>query len=293
MTKIAFLGTGTMGLPMARNLKQAGFEIAAWNRSPDRAAPLADDGTEVVDEPRQAATGAELVITMLSDAEAVIKTAERALDGAEPGALWLQMSTIGIAGTERCAELAERAGVELVDAPVLGTREPAEQAKLVVLASGPADARERCQPVFDGVGQRTLWLGEAGAGTRCKVAVNSWIVGVVGVLAETIALFEALDLDPQHFFEAIDGGPLDLPYARLKGAAMIKHAFDDPSFRLALARKDAELVLEAAGRQQLELAIMEAATERMRRAEAEGHGDEDMGATYWASAPKFVHARGG
>lgn len=293
MTTIAFLGTGTMGMPMARNLAEAGFALRAWNRSPDRARPLSDVGAEVLEDPREAAAGADLMITMLSDADVVLETADRALAGAEDGLLWLQMSTIGIEGTERCAELAERHGVGLVDAPVLGTREPAEQAKLVILASGPSDAEERCQPLFDAVGQRTLWLGDAGAGTRGKVATNSWVVGVVGVLAETVALFEALDMDPERFFEAIEGGPLDLPYARLKGAAMIKHSFDDPAFKLALSRKDAELILEAASRHGLELPVMEAVTERMRRVEADGHGDEDMAATYWASAPEFVRTAGG
>lgn len=293
MTTIAFLGTGTMGMPMARNLAEAGFALRAWNRSPDRARPLSDVGAEVLEDPREAAAGADLMITMLSDADVVLETADRALAGAEDGLLWLQMSTIGIEGTERCAELAERHGVGLVDAPVLGTREPAEQAKLVILASGPSDAEERCQPLFDAVGQRTLWLGDAGAGTRGKVATNSWVVGVVGVLAETVALFEALDMDPERFFEAIEGGPLDLPYARLKGAAMIKHSFDDPAFKLALSRKDAELILEAASRHGLELPVMEAVTERLRRVEADGHGDEDMAATYWASAPEFVRTAGG
>lgn len=293
MTTIAFLGTGTMGMPMARNLAEAGFALRAWNRSPDRARPLSDVGAEVLEDPREAAAGADLMITMLSDADVVLETADRALAGAEDGLLWLQMSTIGIEGTERCAELAERHGVGLVDAPVLGTREPAEQAKLVILASGPSDAEERCQPLFDALGQRTLWLGDAGAGTRGKVATNSWVVGVVGVLAETVALFEALDLDPERFFDAIEGGPLDLPYARLKGAAMIKHSFDDPAFKLALSRKDAELILEAASRHGLELPVMEAVTERMRRVEADGHGDEDMAATYWASAPEFVRTAGG
>lgn len=156
MTTIAFLGTGTMGLPMARNLAEAGFQLRAWNRSPDRAQPLAENGVEVVENPRQAATGADFLITMLSDADPVLETAERALAGAERDVLWLQMSTIGIEGTERCAELAERAGARLVDAPVLGTREPAEQAKLITLASGPAEAQEPSRPVFDAVGQRTL-----------------------------------------------------------------------------------------------------------------------------------------
>ena len=285
MTTIAFLGTGTMGEPMARNLIDAGFTLRAWNRSVERARPLAEAGAEVLDDPAQAAAEAELVITMLSDADAVLETAESALGDVGEDVLWLQMSTIGLEGTERCANLAESRGIALVDAPVLGTRGPAEQAKLIVLASGPAGAQKRCQPVFEAVGQRTLWLGEAGTGTRAKVATNSWVLGVVGVLAETIALFEALDVDPENFFEAIEGGALDLPYAKLKGAAMTKHSFADPAFKLALARKDAELILEAASREGLELPIMEAVTERLRRAEADGHGDEDMAATYWASAP--------
>jgi 3-hydroxyisobutyrate dehydrogenase len=293
MTTIAFLGTGTMGEPMARNLIDAGFTVRAWNRSPDRARPLGESGAEVLEDPAEAAAGAQLIITVLSDADAVLETAEAALQDVDGDALWLQMSTIGIDGIQRCAELAEREGVTLVDAPVLGTREPAEQGKLVILASGPAEARERAQPVFEAVGQRTLWLGEAGRGTRAKVATNSWVVGVVGVLAETIALFEALDVDPENFFEALDGGALDLPYARLKGAAMIKHSFDDPAFKLALARKDAELILEAASAQGLELPILEAVTQRLRRAEADGHGEEDMAATYWVSAPEFVRAAAG
>jgi 3-hydroxyisobutyrate dehydrogenase len=293
MTTLAFLGTGTMGLPMARNLAQAGFQLRAWNRSAERAQPLSEHGADVFEDPREAATGADLLITMLSDADPVIETAERALGGAEANALWLQMSTIGVTGTERCTELAGRSGVTLVDAPVLGTREPAEQAKLIILASGPNAAQERCQPVFDALGPKTLWLGEAGAGTRAKVAANSWVVGVVGVLAETINLFEALEVDPKRFFEAIDGGPLDLPYARLKGSAMLKHAFDDPSFKLALARKDAELILEAASLCKLELPILEAVADRLSRAEAQGHGDEDMAATYWVSAPEFVRTGSG
>jgi 3-hydroxyisobutyrate dehydrogenase len=133
-----------------------------------------------------------------------------------------------------------------------------------------------------------LWLGEAGAGSAAKVVVNGWVVGVVAVLAETITLSEGLGVDPQVFFDAVEGGPLDLGYARLKGAAMMKHAFDDVSFRLALARKDAELVLAAAAKVGLELPVMEGVVARLRSAEAAGHADEDMAATYWSSAPQNV-----
>ncbi len=285
MTEIAFLGTGVMGLPMARNLLAAGFDVHAWNRTPDRARPLEDDGAEVFEDPGAAADGCPLMVTMLSDADSVVAVAEAALSATDPPEVWIQMSTIGIAGSERCAELADDRDVTYVDAPVLGTRAPAEEGKLVILGSGPEEARPAADPVFDAVGARVLWQGEAGAGTAAKVVINNWVVGIVAVLAETVTLAEGLGVDPQVFFDAIDGGPLDLGYAQLKGAAMMKHAFDDVSFRLALARKDAELVLEAAARAGLELPVVEGALARLRSAEADGHGEEDMAATYWASAP--------
>jgi 3-hydroxyisobutyrate dehydrogenase len=286
MTDLAFLGTGVMGLPMARNLLAAGFSVHVWNRSPERAEPLAQDGAQLCADPRAAAEGCSVLVTMLSDADSVLDVAGRALDGLGQPGIWIQMSTIGLAGTERCAELARRSGVSLVDAPVLGTREPAHHGKLVILASGPEADRASCEPVFQALGTRTVWLGEAGQGSRAKVVINSWIVGVVGVLAETVTLAEALEIDPQVFFDAVDGGPLDLPYARVKGGAMLARSFDDVSFRLALTRKDAELVLAAADDAGIELPVVRGATARLQAAEAAGHGDQDMAATYWASAPR-------
>ncbi|MGI8713248.1 MAG: NAD(P)-dependent oxidoreductase [Solirubrobacteraceae bacterium] len=291
MTDLAFLGTGVMGLPMARNLGDAGFSVHAWNRSPERAAPLARDGAELFDDPRAAADGCPLLVTMLSDADGVLDVAAAALEAPDTPDVWLQMSTIGIEGTERCAELADDREVTFVDAPVLGTRVPAEQGTLVILGSGPETARPAAEPVFDAVGARTLWLGEAGIGTRAKVMINAWVVGIVGVLAETIRLSEGLGVDPQVFFDAVAGGPLDLGYARLKGTAMIDRSFDDVSFRLALARKDADLVLAAAAGAGLELPIMQGALARLQAAEADGHGDQDMAATFLAHPSNSTNAR--
>jgi 3-hydroxyisobutyrate dehydrogenase len=291
MGTVAFLGTGTMGLPMARHLLRAGFELHAWNRSGERARPLAEDGALLFDDVRAAAEGADVLVTMLSDAHAVLETASPALPLLADGAIWIQLSTIGVAGIERCRELADGASVTFVDAPVLGTRQPAEQAKLVVLASGPQAARDRCEPLFEAVAARTMWLGDAGAGTRCKIVVNSWIVGVVAVLAETISVAQALGVDPQCFFDAVEGGTLDLPYARLKGKAMIERSLDDASFRLALARKDADLVLAACADVGLELPVIEAVAGRLRSAEEAGHGDKDMAAVFLAAAPAGAAAR--
>jgi 3-hydroxyisobutyrate dehydrogenase len=285
VTTIAFLGTGTMGLPIARNLARAGFSIRAWNRTAERARELEQDGVELCSDPRAAARGAAVLVTMLSDASAVLDTAAAALAGLERDGLWVQMSTIGIEGTALCAALAERCGAVFVDAPVLGTRAPAERGELVVLASGAPEALEACQTIFDVIGSRTMRLGEAGSGTRSKLVVNAWIVGLTSVVAETISLAEGLGLDPRVFFEAIDGGPLDVQYAHLKGGAMIERAFEHPDFRLALARKDADLVLAAAEEAGIEVPVMHAVADRLVRAERDGHGDEDLAATYWISEP--------
>ncbi len=280
---IAVLGAGgTMGLAMARNLARDGYPIQAWNRSPEKAEPLREDGATVFDSPAAAAEGADIVLTILADADAVADVIEPALGatlGDDP--VWLQMSTIGEGGTERCIDLASSRGVAFVDAPVLGTKEPAEQGQLVVLASGDDGARERVQPIFDVVGRRTIWVGEAGAGTRLKLATNSWILAVVEGTAETLALAEGLGLDPSLVLEAVEGGPLDLPYMRVKGKAMMAREFA-PSFRLALAAKDAGLVEEAIARRGLDLPLV--ATIRRRFDAAVGdHGDEDMSATFLTS----------
>jgi 3-hydroxyisobutyrate dehydrogenase len=284
MTDLAFLGTGVMGAPMAQHCNDAGFAVHAWNRTAAKAQPLAAAGIEIYADPAQAVVGCPLMLTMLADADAVIEVAATALAVAEPPEVWIQMSTIGPEGAERCAALAEERDVAFVDAPVLGTRAPAQDGTLVVLASGPEVARPAAEPVFDAVGSKTIWLGEAGAGSRAKVMLNSWVLGIVGALAETLSLAKAMEIDPQVFFDAIDGGALDLPYAQTRGRMMAQESFDDVSFALSLARKDAGLVVGAASAAGIELPMMQGALERLRRAEADGHGDEDMAATYWASA---------
>jgi 3-hydroxyisobutyrate dehydrogenase len=282
-TKVAVLGTGIMGAAMARNLLAEGMEVSAWNRSREKAEPLAEDGAKVADSPAEAARDADFLLTMLADADAV----EEAIAGdvlpalAEDG-VWLQMSTVGEDGSNRLAETANEHGVDFVDAPVLGTRQPAEQGQLMVLASGPEEIRERSQRIFDAVGSKTVWLGEAGAGSRLKLVVNNWIVGLLGVLAETVALANSTGVDPARFLETIEGGPLGLPYAQLKGNMMIEEDFPT-SFSARLARKDTGLVLDTAEAQDLEMPIARAVAARFDEAIQAGHGEQDMAAIYQAT----------
>jgi 3-hydroxyisobutyrate dehydrogenase len=284
---VALLGAGgTMGRGMAANLA-AQLDVRAWNRTREKLAGLAGEhAVAVCGSAREAAEGADVVLTILSDAAAVLAAMEGesgALAGARPGAIWLQMSTIGVEATERCIELAEEAALTFVDAPVLGTKKPAEEGQLVILGSGPEEARDRLEPLFGAVGKRTLWAGEAGAGSRLKVAVNTWIVAVVEGAAEMLALAEALGLDPQLALTALAEGPLDQPYLRLKSKMMLEREFT-PSFRLELAAKDAGLALDAAEAEGLELPMLAAIHERMVYA-SHDHGDEDLAAVYLASSP--------
>lgn len=276
---VALLGTGAMGEGMARNLAAAGLPLRVWNRSPERAAPLRDVAT-VADSVPEAVRGADVVVTMVYDADSVLEVMQDARGALDDGAVWLQQSTVGVQGEQRVAELAGALGVGYLDAPVLGTRKPAADGALVVLASGPEELRTRVAPVLDAIGSRTLWVGEAGAGSRLKLAVNAWVVTVLEGTAESLALTRSLGLDPQLFLDAVSGGAVDSPYVQLKGAAMLSGEVDAPAFTLAGALKDADLILAAAGEAGLELGLLPGARAHLARAVDAGHGGKDMAATW-------------
>ncbi|MFC7494997.1 MULTISPECIES: NAD(P)-dependent oxidoreductase [unclassified Nocardioides] len=275
---VALLGTGTMGVAMARNLAAAGFRVRVWNRTAARAAPLASVAS-VASSAAEAVDGADIVITMLYDGPAV-EAAVSDVSFAQ-GAVWVQSATVGIEGTARLESLAASMGVTFVDAPVLGTKKPAEDGALIVLASGPESARRVVAPVFEVIGSRTMWVGEAGAGTRLKLVANSWILSMLEGVADSLALARDLGLDPALFLEAIGGGAMDAPYVQLKGKAMLADSFD-PAFALAGALKDADLVLDAAASAGTDLAAIPGIRAHLQRAVDAGHGDLDMAATWKA-----------
>jgi 3-hydroxyisobutyrate dehydrogenase len=270
---------------MASNIAKAGLDTRVWNRTREKAEAVEGDGITVADSPAEAVDGADVVLTMLADGPTVesVMTEGGALEAMGDDAIWMQSSTVGIAATERLSQLAEERGVPYVDVPVLGTKAPAEQAKLVVLASGPEDALDTCQPLFDAIGAKTVRLGGAGAGTRLKLVINNWLLSLLANLAETIAFAESIDVDPKSFLAAIDGGVVGSPYAQMKGPMMIERDFPT-AFPLKLALKDLELVLEAAERHDAEMRVAGAAAQNFRKAVEQGHGDEDMSAVYYASA---------
>ncbi len=276
---VALLGTGTMGAGMARRIAAAGIPLRVWNRTREKAEPLADAGATVADSPAEAVRGADVVLTMLFDTGSVVSALEAARDGLAEGTVLLQQSTVGVEGTDRLRALADDLGLVYVDAPVLGTKQPAEDGALVVLGSGPEQARERVAPVLDAIGSRTLWLGEAGQGTRLKLVANSWVLTVVEGIAEALALASALGVDPRQFLEVVRGGAMDAPYVQLKGASMLEGDFT-PSFGLDGAAKDASLILDAARGAGADVEFVEVVQRHFARAHEAGHGDLDLSATY-------------
>ncbi|MEU5207966.1 NAD(P)-dependent oxidoreductase [Streptomyces sp. NPDC020742] len=285
---VAVLGTGIMGAAMARNLARAGLDVRVWNRTRARAEPLAADGALVTDTPAEAVDGAGVVLTMLLDGDAVLDAMRQAAPSLAAGTLWLQSSTVGTEGLERLARFADEHRLRFVDAPVLGTKDPAEKGELTILAAGPQDVRERAGRVFDRIGGRTQWVGEDGTGgaaSRLKLVVNTWVLTVISGTGETLALAEGLGVDPRDFLAAVAGGALDLPYLRLKSELILSGDYP-ASFTVSAARKDARLITEAAAAAGVRTDLVAAAAERFRRAEAQGHGDEDGAAAYFASFPE-------
>lgn len=283
---VGVLGTGIMGAAMARNLAGAGHAVRAWNRSRGKAEPLAAAGVHIAGTPAEAVEGAEVVLTMLYDGPATLDVMRQASPALCPGTSWVQSTTAGIESVGELAGFAREKGLLFYDAPVLGTRQPAEAGQLLVLAAGPDEGRDAVTPVFDAVGARTVWTGEDGAtgsATRLKLVANSWVVAATTATGETLALAGALGVDPQNFFDAIAGGPLDMGYLRAKSALILENRLSPASFAVSTAAKDARLIVEAGEQHGIRLDVAAASADRFARAAAQGHADEDMAAAYFAS----------
>jgi 3-hydroxyisobutyrate dehydrogenase len=234
---------------MATSLLRAGIPTIVWNRNPGATQDLADLGAEVAESPADAARQAAIVVTMVTDADVVLSIArdQGMLAALAPGAIWVQMSTIGVAGIERVKALAntERPDVILVDAPVSGSKDPAEQGELTIFASGPDEARLRLVSLFDALGRRTIWVGPVGAGSRLKLAANTWLAFVAEAVNTCMALSRRLGLETDTVVNALDGSPLVSPWQAAKLQRIAQGDFS-AQFALSLALKDVHLAIQAA-----------------------------------------------
>jgi 3-hydroxyisobutyrate dehydrogenase len=264
---------------MARSLLRAGHEVSVWNRTAAKAEPLGADGATVAGTPAAAVAGAEVVVVMLFDTDAVLGVLAEAAAGA-PDAVWLQTSTIGPAGTERVAALAAGLGLTVVDAPVLGTKGPAEQGKLVALLAGDAAAIETARPVIEGYSARAVLAGSGlGDASALKLACNAYIATLTAAIGQSIALARALGVDPALFGEAMRGGAADSPYLHMKAELIAKEEYP-AAFSLDGARKDVGLILAAARAAGVTDDVLAALDGLYQRASDAGRGAEDMSAVH-------------
>jgi 3-hydroxyisobutyrate dehydrogenase len=284
--RIAVVGTGIMGSAMARNLIAAGLATTVWDRSEDATAPLVQAGATVAASPTEALRGANIVITMLPTATVVadVMFGSGAVEAFAQGAVWAQMGTIGVQGTEdisrRLAEV--RPDVLFVDAPVSGSKGPAEKAELLILASGPREASDVLSPAFAAMGHKTVWLGEAGQGSRMKLTVNAYLSILIEAVAETLELAERLGVDARDLNATVEGGPLDSPIAAAKRHKMLSGDFA-AEFPLEWALKDVDLALQEA--QGDSLPVLAALSRQWHAALDGGHGRQDISAARLALGP--------
>jgi 3-hydroxyisobutyrate dehydrogenase len=276
---VAVLGAGIMGSAMARNLAAAGLTTRVWDRQASATRPLAAAGAVAAASALDAVRDAAVVITMLPTAaavESVIFDGELAEAFAD-GSVWAQMGTIGVEATQRIRDrlAAQRPGVMFVDAPVSGSKGPAEQGQLLILASGPAAAADAVRPVFDVIGRKTVWLGEAGRGSQMKLVVNAYLSILIEGVAETMELADRLGIGHQQLADVIEGGPLDAPLADAKFHKMDRADFA-AEFPLEWALKDVDLVIGAAGGQPPPL--LAALSDQWHAAVAAGYGRQDISA---------------
>ncbi len=277
---VAVLGSGAMGHGMAVSTLRAGIPTIVWNRRPAAAQQLGGLGADVAGTAADAARRAGVVVTMVTDADAVMSIAgdQGMLAALAPGAVWAQMSTIGAAGTERVAAMVrdERPDVLLLDAPVSGSREPAEQGQLTIFASGPQQARPRVAALFDALGQRTIWVGEVGevgAGSRLKLVNNTLVALAAESVATSVALARRLGLETSTVVDALGGGPLVSAWEAAKLQRIAKGDYS-AQFSLSLALKDVRLALQAAGDDRF--GVLASLADEWGRVVDEGLGDQDL-----------------
>jgi 3-hydroxyisobutyrate dehydrogenase len=274
---VAVLGIGAMGHGMATSALRAGIPTIVWNRRPAATQDLAELGAEVTQTVADAARRAPIVVTMVTDTDAVMSIAhdQGMLAALAPSTIWVQMSTIGVAGIERVAAMVqtERPDVTLLDAPVTGSKDPAEQGQLTIFASGPDEARSRVAPLFDALGQRTVWVGAVGAGSRLKLVNNTLVAFSAEGVAASVALARRLGLDAETVIDALAGSPLVSPWQAAKLERVAKGEFS-AQFALSLALKDVRLALQAAGGDRF--AALAGLADEWQQAVDQGLGDQDL-----------------
>jgi len=270
---VTILGAGHMGSAMAARLADTGHQVTVWDRDSQQAMQLSAAATITTDVSTSVAD-ASVVITMVTNGEAVHAVAEQMLPAMPPDAVWVQASTVGAEWADRFRDLAETHDRAMLDAPVSGSTGPARNGTLSWLVAGPAVAIDAARPVLEALGERLLVVGTQQEASRLKLVVNSWMTAATVAMADSLAACDLLGLPRSALLEVIGDGPLAMPYALAKAQLMNSGDFT-PGFPVELALKDIRLIEQADGQQR---PLVHAVEQRLQRAVDAGHAHNDVAA---------------
>jgi 3-hydroxyisobutyrate dehydrogenase-like beta-hydroxyacid dehydrogenase len=282
MTTYGFIGLGIMGTPMATNLVKAGFDVTVWNRNSAKCAPLTALGAKMAQNPREVAANCDITIAMLADPAAAREVCfgpDGVLEGIGEGRGYIDMSTVDDTTSRLISEAVIRRGGRFLEAPVSGTRKPAEDGTLIVLAAGDPGLYEEAAPALDKLGKRRFHLGDVGQGARTKLVVNMIMGGMMAAFCEGLALGQKGGIDGSLLLEVLDAGALANPMFRGKGPMLLEGNFPT-SFPLRLMQKDLRLAVALGDELGQPLHTAATVNETFKRARAAGHADEDFAAVY-------------
>jgi len=276
---VAVLGLGAMGHAFAANLLKKGFTVYGWNRTPGRGEDLKAQGLQLHHDAKQAVVNAQVVIAMLTDGEATESIIRAIAPSCPQGATFCQMGTIGIQETATAIALLEtlRPDMLYLDAPVSGTKAPAENAQILVMASGDRSRAQSAQTVFDAISRGTQWYGEAGSSQKMKLVINAWLIAMMQGVAESMQLAKQFGFTPNQLWETLEGGPLAAPYVKGK-LEMIRQDDYTPQMQLQHALKDARLALANAA--EGTMPMMDNITHLWAQAADNGLAEQDLAAVF-------------
>ena len=280
-TRIAVVGLGKMGTPIAERILDAGFPLAVFNRTRSRTAPLAERGATVLASAAEALAQADVCVTMLADDGALDAVAPQVLGGARPGTTLVDMSTVSVAASERVAERAEEAGVDFLRSPVSGNPTVVRGGTLTLVVSGPEDAARRLDGLLRAVGPKVFYVGEGERARVVKLVLQVLVGGIAELLGEALVLGESGGVDRAKLLEVINASAVGSPLTGYKGEALLRDDYS-ATFTTALMLKDVDLVLDLAAERRLALPFTTLLRQLLEGAIEGGHGDEDFMALYLA-----------
>lgn len=277
---VGFIGLGTMGAPMAWNIHNAGYSLSVYNRSREKTEPFSDKGIPVYDSARDLAAHSEIVILMVTGPDAVkdvLLQEDGVLNGMEPGTIVINMSTISNEATLGAADLVESHDGRFLDVPVSGTKKPAQDGTLVILAGGEESLVQEMTPLLNTMGREVIYCGETGQATYMKLMINLLLGSMMQGLAESLTFGMKAGLAIDDMLHTIEAGGLSAPFFSAKGAAIRSDDFVK-NFPVDLMLKDLNLVLDAGGKKGVALPQTASTREMFTAADAMGYGNEDMAA---------------